>query len=382
MDPIIIIGTGLAAYNLGKEFRKLDTTTPLLFITNDDGSFYSKPMLSNALAKNKTPAELANFDADKMAADLNAEIMTFTRVEGIDPKSHCVNTSQGDTLNYRKLVLAVGAKAIEPPLVGEGVELIYTVNSLQDYTAFRESVMEKRHVAIIGPGLIGCEFANDLLSAGHKVSVIGPDPLPLGRLLPAAAGEFLKDRLAAAGVNWYLGDTCSAVNKEGNEFVLELSGGKTLRADVVLSAIGLKPDTALAEAAGLKTGRGIVVDRKLQTSDPDIYALGDCAEVEGRVLLYLMPLMQSARALAKTLAGEPTEVTYPAMPTLVKTPACPCTAAPPPAGAEGEWQIEKSEQGLKAIYIDKAGNLLGFALLGEAVNEKMALTKQLPAVMP
>lgn len=382
MEPIIIIGTGLAGYNLAREFRKLDSTTPLLFVTSDDGSFYSKPMLSNALAKQKQPAELANFDADKMAGDLNAEIMTFTRVEGIDPKSHCISTSQGDTLNYSKLVLAVGARPVEPLLVGDGVELIYTVNSLQDYAGFRESIDQIKHIAIIGAGLIGCEFANDLLSAGYRVSVIGPDRVPLGRLLPPEAGDYLKQRLAEAGVNWLLGESCTVVNKQNNEFVLELNDGKTLRADMVLSAIGLKPDTTLAEAAGLKTGRGIAVDRKLQTSDPDIYALGDCAELEGRVLAYVMPLMQGARALAKTLAGEPTEVTYPAMPIIVKTPACPCTAAPPPAGTEGEWRIEQTGKGLKAIYIGKTGELLGFALLGEAVNEKLTLTRQLPAVMP
>ena len=381
MEPIIIIGTGLAGYNLGKEFRKLDSTTPLLFITNDDGSFYSKPMLSNALAKGKTPAELVNFSAEKMATDLQAEIMGFTRVEGINPASHCVSTSQGETLSYRKLVIAVGARPIEPPLVGDGVELIYTVNSLQDYAGFRESLHGRRHVAIIGPGLIGCEFANDLLSVGHTVSVIGPDKVPLGRMLPVQAAEYLKQQLAEAGVNWHLGDTCTAVNKQKGKFVLELSGDSTIKADVVLSAIGLQPDTSLAEAAGLKTARGISVDRTLQTSEPDIYALGDCAEVEERVLLYVMPLMQCARALAKTLAGEVAEVSYPAMPTVVKTPICPCVVAPPPAGAEGSWQIESSDKGMKAIYIDTAGQLLGFALLGEAVNEKPALTKQLPAIM-
>lgn len=381
MEPIIIIGTGLAGYNLAKEFRKLDSTTPLLFITSDDGSFYSKPMLSSALAKAKKPAELANFDADRMAADLQAEIMTFTRVEGIDPASHCVSTSQGDSLSYRQLVLAVGARPIEPPLVGDGVELIYTVNSLQDYAAFHASLGQAKHVAIIGSGLIGCEFANDLLSEGYKVSVIGPEPVPLARLLPAEAANYMKQQLAAAGVNWLLGETCTAVNKQHNVFELELNDGKTVTADVVLSAIGLQPDTSLAKAAGLTTARGIVVDRKLRTSDPDIYALGDCAEVEGRVLAYVMPLMQQARALARTLAGEPVEVTYPAMPVVVKTPACPCVVAPPPAGIEGEWQIDTGDKGLKAIYIGKAGELLGFALLGEAVNEKPALTKQLPAVM-
>ena len=177
MEPIIIIGTGLAGYNLAKEFRKLNNSTPLLFITGDDGYFYSKPMLSNALAKGKKPAELVISDADQMASQLNAEIMTFTRVEGIDPASHCVSTSQGESLSYSKLIMAVGAKPIEPPLVGDGVELIYTVNNLQDYTEFRKTISYSRHIAIIGSGLIGCEFANDLLSAEYQVSVIGPDKI-------------------------------------------------------------------------------------------------------------------------------------------------------------------------------------------------------------
>jgi len=382
MDPIIIIGTGLAGYNLGKEFRKLDSTTPLIFITGDDGGFYSKPMLSNALAKEKKPDELVNFDVAKMAADLNAEIMTYTRVEGIDPASHCISTSQGETLNYSKLVIAVGAQPIEPILIGDGVELIYTVNNLQDYTTFRESISYHRHIAIIGSGLIGCEFANDLLSAEYQVSVIGPDAVPLGKLLPIEAAEFMKQELAKAGVDWHLGKTCTAVNKNSKQFELELSQNTTLQADAVLSAIGLKPDTRLADAAGLKTARGIVVDRTLQSSDPDIYAIGDCAEVEGQVLLFVMPLMQQARALAKTLAGDPTTVSYPAMPVVVKSPACPCVAAPPPAGVDGNWQIEQIDKGVKALYVGTDGQLLGFALVGEAVSEKMALTKQLPAVMP
>ena len=381
MEPIIIIGTGLAGYNLAREFRKLDQTTPLLLITSSDGSFYSKPMLSNALAKDKTADGLITSDATKMATDLNAEIMGFTRVQGIDTKSHCINTSQGDTIHYQKLVLAMGAEPIQPPLSGDGVELIYTVNDLHDYREFRDALNGVRHVAIIGPGLIGCEFANDLLSAGYEVSVIGPDVTPLGRLLPPAAGEMMQESLAAAGVRWHLQRNCYEVNKVGPKFILKLDQGEAVEADLVLSAIGLRPDLGLARSAGLKTNLGIVVDRYLATSDADIYALGDCAEVDGRMLPFIMPLMQCTRALARTLAGETTAVNYPAMPVVVKTPACPCVIAPPAPTSEGEWQVEQTGDGVKALYISKAGDLLGFALLGTAVAQKQALTKGLPAVM-
>jgi rubredoxin---NAD+ reductase len=152
-------------------------------------------------------------------------------------------------------------------------------------------------------------------------------------------------------------------------------------ADVVLSAIGLKPRITLARAAGLKTNRGIVVSRNLDASAPDVYALGDCAEVEGLVLPFVMPIMHAARALAATLSGKPTAVVYPAMPVLVKTPACPTIVSPPPAGAAGSWSITADDESVKSLFLGADGKLLGFALNGKAAAERGALTQQLPPVI-
>jgi rubredoxin-NAD+ reductase len=162
---------------------------------------------------------------------------------------------------------------------------------------------------------------------------------------------------------------------------LTLTDGTVLEADVVLSAIGLRPRLALAQAAGLSVNRGIVVDRYLKTSADDIYALGDCAEVEGLVLPFVMPLMSAGRALAKTLAGQQTAVTYPAMPVVVKTPACPMVVSPPAVGIKGEWQIEANEKDVKALFYSKEQKLAGFVLTGAKVAEKNALTKELPPVL-
>jgi rubredoxin-NAD+ reductase len=119
----------------------------------------------------------------------------------------------------------------------------------------------------------------------------------------------------------------------------------------------------------------------LQTHHPDVYALGDCAEVEGRVLPFVMPIMHAARSLAATLAKTPTPVRYPAMPVLVKTPACPTVVSPPDSATQGEWLVEEDENGVKAIFKSAHGNLLGYALLGASTKEKNALAAQLPAVM-
>ncbi|WP_127478627.1 FAD-dependent oxidoreductase [Sulfurivermis fontis] len=377
MHPIVIIGTGLAGYTLARELRKLDSVTPLVMITADDGGFYSKPMLSNALLRGKTPAELVSADAAKMAADLDAVIKVRTRVEAIDTTAHTV-TANGEVIAYSRLVLAVGARPIRLPLEGDGAVDVLTVNSLDDYAQFHAQLPGPRRVAVIGPGLIGCEFANDLAGAGHKVSIIGPDPHPLGRLLPSEAGNAVRSALSAIGIGWHLGTVVSRVERNGSAYRLLLADGSAVEADVVLSAIGLQADTRLAQQAGLAVNRGIVVDVQLRASAADVYALGDCAEVNGTVRPFVLPLMEQARTLAAVLAGREAAVNYPPMPVAVKTPACPVVVAPPAPGAPGEWRVQVDADGVRAEFVDGA-QLRGFALTGAATAAKQALVKQLMA---
>ena len=162
-----------------------------------------------------------------------------------------------------------------------------------------------------------------------------------------------------------------------------MSDGSSLDTDLVLSAIGLKPRTQLAEQAGVTVGRGVQVDRSLATSVPHVYAVGDCAEVEGHLLPYVMPLMQQARALAATLAGKPTPVNYPAMPVVVKTPAWPTVVCPPPLNAAGQWVVTATEEAVEARFTaaDNPELLLGFALQGKAVAQRQAMAALVPAVL-
>jgi rubredoxin-NAD+ reductase len=380
MTSIVIIGTGLAGYNLAREIRKCSEDAQLTLITRDDGAFYSKPMLSNALAKQKLPAELPMADADKMRADLNATILTHTTVAAIDCAAKSVRLDNDEQLNYDKLVIATGANPLRFPMEGDGVDDVLVVNNLDDYARFRSKLEGKKSIAIIGPGLIGCEFANDLSVNGYEVTVIGPDKAPMSTLLPVETGQVLQTALSKLGVNWSLESTVSAINKNQKGYELILSDGNTVNADLVLSAIGLRANTQLAADAGLSCQRGIVVDRYLQTSDEDVYALGDCAEVEGLVLPFVMPLMNGARALAATLCGTATTVTYPAMPVLVKTPAMATIISPAPHGSHGDWEFKPMDNGIKALF-KNGDQLLGFVLMGDAASEKQALTKELPPVL-
>ena len=380
MSPIVIVGTGLAGYNVARELRKLDKEVPLTLIASDSAHFYSKPMLSSALGSGKTPEAIPMNTAEQMATQINATVRSGIQVTAIDPAQHAIHIRQ-ETVPYSKLVLALGADQIRLAIAGNAADRVMTINDLGDYTRFRAAIAGKRSIAVIGGGLIGCEFANDLTSGGFQVAVIDIAPQPLSRLLPPEGAALLQSKLAALGVRWHLGTSVSAIDASGEGVTLTLADGDRLEADIVLSAVGLRPRIALAQSAGLATSRGIVVDRNLQTSAPDVYALGDCAEVAGLVLPFVMPIMHAARALAATLAGKPTPVTYPAMPVLVKTPACPTIVAPPPAGASGRWDVTATEESVKSLFHDASGKLLGFALNGKATAERAALAQQLPPVL-
>jgi rubredoxin-NAD+ reductase len=381
MDPVIIVGTGLAGFNLVKEFRKLDKETPLVMLTSDDGRNYSKPMLSNGFAKQKTADDLAMAQPEQVAETLNVTIRHGVTVTAIDAVKKHIQLGD-ETLNYSKLVLGLGADVFRPPLEGDGQASVYAVNDLVDYGTFRQALEGKKNVLILGGGLIGCEFANDLASADFAVSVVEPLGRCLPTLLPEPASTAVQQGLESMGVKFHFGPLAKAVHAEGNGVSVELSDGARVSADIVLSAVGLRPRISLAKEAGLQVNRGIVVDRHLKTSDDDIFALGDCAEVEGYVLPYILPLMASSRALAKTLTGDATEVSYGVMPVTIKTPACPIVVCPAPHGLEGAWVCEGEGLDIKALFRDETGTLCGYALTGAAVSEKQKLNKELPALLP
>ena len=373
----LIIGSGLAGITLVRELRKLDKVRDITVITAEDGAFYSKPNLSNAFAAKKRPEEMVLTPADRLERDLNIRIMAHAFVTAIDVVQRRVEWAQG-TLAYDQLVLAVGASQIPLPLAGDGVQDVISINSLADYARLHRCLGGKHRMAIVGAGLIGCEFANDLRLGGFSVDLFDQFEQPMGRLLPPAAAHQLRDKLAAIGVGFHLGTRLEAVRRDGDRYVLIDSRGSARSYDLVLSAIGLRPNLTLARTAGLETALGIVPDPFLRTSDPHVFALGDCAEVGGLFLPYVMPIMHGARKLAGTLCGNPEPVSYPAMPIVLKTPACPTVVSPPPS-LRGHWDETIYEDGLRGLFVDQAsGQPSGFVLQGSFTKERLTLAALMP----
>lgn len=388
-ESVVIIGSGLAGYNVARELRKADANVPIVVVSRDHAGFYSKPMLSNALAGKKTAATLVMKSADKMAEDIKGRVIANSAVTGIDTQAQTLTLASGEVLPYRDLVLALGADPIRLPLQGDAADTVLSVNDLDDFAAFAASLDTAanggpvKRVAILGAGLIGCEFANDLLHREIAPTVLDLADRALSRLLPPEASARLQDKLQAGGATFNFGVGVTHVDKASQGLKLTLSNGGTLETDLVLSAIGLKPRTQLAQQAGIKVGRGVQVDRNLATSAPHVYAVGDCAEVAGHLLPYVLPLMQQARALAATLAGKPTPVAYPAMPVVVKTPAWPTVVCPPPMDAAGQWTVTATEESVEARFTasDNPEQLLGFALQGKAVTQRQAMAALVPALL-
>lgn len=387
-DNIVVIGTGLAAYNFVREFRKQEKqqnksqATPITMITSDDGHFYPKPQISTGYTKQKRADELVTAPAEQMAIDLQIDIRVFTKVTEINTQAQFV-VANGQHFNYGKLVLAWGASCISPPMQGNGLSEVYQVNDLLDYNRFRTALVGKRKVLVIGAGLIGSEYSNDLSNGGYEIEAVDPLAGPLATLLPEAASQAVQRGLESLGVKYHFGTVAERIDKqsEGQGIRATLANGEVIDADIVLSAVGVRPRVQLAQAAGIETNRGIVVNRQLETSAANVYALGDCAEVDGHVLYYLLPLMACARSLASTISGTPSQVSYGAMPVKVKTPVCPLTVLPPPMGVEGDWTVEQKGNDTKALFHDKRNTLRGFALTGEHSSEATSLAAEIPALM-
>jgi rubredoxin---NAD+ reductase len=375
---IVVVGSGLAGFGVLRELRRLSPDARLTMVTLEDGHFYSKPALSTALAKGKTSDTLITSNAEKMIAQLKLDARIGREAEAIDRAGKALCTT-GGPIPYDKLVLAMGATPFRPEIDGDAAHRAISVNQLDHYGYFREQLPEQARVLIMGSGLVGTEFANDLVTAGYKPVVVDMLPLPLAQLVPPAVGESVRDALAAQGVEWHLGRKVVAINYKANSkgYVATLDDGSSIEADLVLSAVGLRPNVALAQEAGIDVGIGIKVNQYGQTSDPDIYAIGDCAEYQHGLSAYVTPIMAAARGIAPSVLGTPTEIRFPPLAVQVKTTVFPINLLPPTRDHIGAWHMtENDADGEKHVFIDGSGVVRGYVLTRDKTEQRTEMDTQ------
>jgi rubredoxin---NAD+ reductase len=375
---LIIIGTGLAGYNTAKAFRKCDQETPITLITMDDGAFYSKPQLSTGFTHKKTADELVVFTADQMREQLKATILVHTKVIAIDANNKTVTTDKNTPLKYTKLVIGAGADVLHAPLAGNAVSDVISINNHAHYAAFRERAKKVKHIVIMGAGLVGCEYSNDLINGGFDVTMIAPDKWPLERLLPEALGQAMQHEFEARGIRFYPQKFATEINhaKAGGYDLTLCNQHESLHADLVLSAIGFRASETLARMAGAACDKGVLVDRQFKTSVDDVFAIGDCSVVDGAWRPFVAPILHGSKALARVLCGDAVNVTYPVMPVVTKTPFCKMVTVPKTTD-DGLWRVEGSAPDLRALFFTEENVLSAFTLLCKKTSERTELIQKL-----
>lgn len=365
-EPIVIVGAGHAGFAAAEAIRQRDPNCSLILLTKDGGDRYSKPKLSVAVSSALSSEGLTLEPADQVRQRLSLDIRSHCQVIRIDPAGRRMETDSG-LLEYGALVLATGAEPIRLPWYDES---ILCINHLDDLARLTHRLQRRRSIAIIGSGLIGCELANDLSKAGHDVTVLSNADYPLDRLVPKPVGRTLQQGLHQIGVSWRMQVNVVSGQRAGDGWSIGLDDGTTVEADVVISAIGLRPAVSLAREAGLALGAGIKVDSHCRTSDHNIFALGDVAEYPDGIKQFIAPINHGSQMLALAVLGaapEDFKVSQPLMPVVVKTPACPVAVLTPPPGT-GSWHSDSSDNGTVARWLDANGVLTGFALAGDAVS--------------
>ncbi|MGP9545087.1 FAD-dependent oxidoreductase [Psychrobacter sp. AOP7-B1-25] len=331
---IVIVGAGLAGWHVIDAIRAKDKDIPITLVTADNGDRYHKPMLTMAISQKKSAADLVRATGVDAAEAANVKLLANTQVTDVDAATQqlqLVSALRSDpvytnyaTIGYDKLVLAMGANPIFPKSLPEN--LVWHVNHIERFSQLQEKLATgSQHVAIVGAGMVGTEIAEDLLKAGHKVTLIDLNDAPLSQMLPTKATARIAKAIESQGIQFLGGYQVSAVTRVNNN---DSEDGEKLQVDYVplstdadntdtqpleplivdhvIASTGLTVNEQLPAAAGVEFDRrtGIVVDAPtLRTSTPNIYAIGDCMSIDGVPCRYVAPLRAQAATIADDVLG-------------------------------------------------------------------------------
>lgn len=367
-NGVVIVGAGLAGWHVIDAIRAKDKDIPITLITADNGDRYHKPMLTMAISQNKSATDLVRATGADAAAAANVNLHANTQVSDVNAASqqlHLISALRSDpvytnyaTISYDKLVLAMGAHPIFPKSLPE--DLVWHVNHIERFGQLQEQLATgSQSVAIVGAGMVGTEIAEDLLRAGHEVTLIDLNDAPLAQMLPPKATARIAQAVKSQGINFLGGCQVSSITRN-NEGKLQVSyepiasatdssekQPEPLIVDHVIASTGLLVDDKLPAAAGVEFDRrtGIVVDATtLRTNASNIYAIGDCMSINGVACRYVAPLRAQAATIADDILGHDHEG-YDHKPPMIrlKNKAISVMVTGVPQAA-GNWQVKTESE--------------------------------------
>ncbi|MGW9333672.1 NAD(P)/FAD-dependent oxidoreductase [Bosea sp. NPDC055594] len=366
-EPLIIVGKGMAATRLVDELsqRALGRYS-VAVIGAEPRLAYNRVLLSPLLA-----GEIAEPDIElKPAAWWQARGVSMLYgkpVTGIDRRARTVTLQGGLTLPYGKLVLATGSKPLKPPFPGGDLPGVATFRDTADVQAMRAYAARGARIVVIGGGLLGLEAAYGLARAGGKVTLLHLVGRLMERQLDAEGAALLASAMAMRGVEIRLNSATNCFVGTDKVEGVALQDGTVIPAELVVIAIGVRPNTDLAAAAGLEIARGIVVDDALATSDPAIFAIGECAEHRGQVYGLVEPAYEQARTLAARLTGREAGYAGSLLATNLKVSGVGVFSAGEFEASEGAETVVLRDRsaGIYRKFVLREGRLAGCVLVGD-----------------
>lgn len=270
---IVIVGGGAAGFAAAEILRRDGYGGEITMLSSDGAPPVDRPNLSKDYLAGNAPEDWVPLRPDTFYREADIDLRLSTQVVGIDSKAGRVALGDGTSVPYDRLLLATGAEPARLPIPGADQPNVYTLRSLADCRAIIAATEGARHAVVIGASFIGLEVAAALRAREITVHVVAPEQRPMERILGPGLGDFIRGLHEQRGVVFHLGDTAAAI--DGRKVTLK--SGVTLEADLIVIGVGVRPRLTVAEQAGLKTDRGVVVNARLETSVPGIFAAGDIA---------------------------------------------------------------------------------------------------------
>jgi nitrite reductase (NADH) large subunit len=306
-EPLVIIGNGMAAARLVEELSRHALGRYAIAVIGEEPRLaYNRVLLSSVLAGEVTSREIELKTADWWRTH-GVTVRYGCRAAAIDPRRHEIILADGTLMPFKKLVLAIGSRSLRPSLPGIDLPGVLTFRDAADAAMISAASGPGARAVVIGGGLLGIEAAYGLARGGARVTLVHLMDRLMERQLDAPAAALVQEKLSAMGVTIVLNAETALIDGKNRAEAIVLKDGRRLATDLVVVAIGIRPNTELAQAAGIATERGIVVDDTLETSMPGIYAIGECAQHRGICYGLVEPGYEQARVLAQRLSdGDPT----------------------------------------------------------------------------
>ncbi len=368
MEQLVVVGNGMAGVACVDEIFKHGPKFEITIFGDETQVNYNRILLSSVLAGEKEEDDIT-LNGLEWYEQRGIRLRLGVRIIDVDARSKIVRGDDGSVTAFDKLLLATGSAPFIPPIEGAGKQGVFTFRTLEDTRKLLEIARPGRKAVVIGGGLLGLEAARGLEVCGCDVTVVHLMDTLMNAQLDRTGGEYLKERMERLGVRVLVGKSTQAFLGNGSVEGLKFSDGYTIEAEMVVIAAGISPNVELGRKAGLKVNRGIVVNDHMETSDPNIFAVGECAEHRGVVYGLVAPLLEQGKVLAATITGNKGpryEGSIPA--SKLKIMSVDVFSAGRVGAAEG-YEMVRYEDPALGVYkrlMVKDGKLVGVLLVGDA----------------